>query len=55
MFNNFCLSDKEIMKIIKDYSSLIKKYSVIRDKYDEDLRQEIEIYIYTKLTKNRKK
>jgi len=41
MFNNFNLSDDEILKIINDYEPLIIKYSIINYKYDEDLNKEI--------------
>ena len=41
MFNNFNLSDKEILKIINDYRNLINKNSIINGKIDEDLQQEI--------------
>lgn len=55
MFNNFSLSNKEILKIIKDYENLIKKYSEINSEFDEDLEQEIKLFIFKVLTKNRKK
>ena len=53
MFNNFNLSDEEIIKIINDYQPLIKSNSNINFKFDEDLKQEIEIRIYQTLSKNR--
>lgn len=55
MFNNFNLSDKEILKIIEDYQPLIIKYSTINFKFDEDLNQEIKFLIFRILSKNRKK
>lgn len=55
MFNNFNLSDEEIMKIIEDYEPLITSRSTINFKYDEDLNQEIKLYIFKILSKNRKK
>lgn len=55
MFNNFDLTDEEILKIIKDYENLIYKYSVINNKFDEDLYQEILLLIFKYLSKNRKK
>lgn len=55
MFNNFELSDLEIMKIIEEYKPLILKYSKINYKFDEDLCQEIKLNIWKELTKNRKK
>jgi len=54
MFNNFDLSDQEILKIIEDYKKLIDKYSEISHKIDEDLQQEIKLRIYSILRKNRK-
>jgi len=54
MFNNFNLSDDEILKIINDYEPLIIKYSIINYKYDEDLNQEIKEFIFKFLSKNRK-
>lgn len=55
MFNNFDLSDEEIIKIINDYKPLITKLSILRDGFDEDLMQEIKITIYRTLRRNRKK
>lgn len=55
MFNNFNLSDEEIMKIISDYNPLILNKSLINYKVDEDLYQEIEIEIFRVLSKNRNK
>lgn len=55
MFNNFNLSDKEILKIINDYRNLINKNSIINGKIDEDLQQEIRLLIFKVLSKNRKK
>ena len=54
MFNNFDLSDLEIMNIIKKYNPLIIKSSKINYKYDEDLCQEIKLNIWKELSKNRK-
>ena len=54
MFNNFDLSDEEILKILEDYKPLIVKMSRFRDGLDEDLMQEIKYIIYKTLTKNRK-
>ena len=54
MFNNFDLSDEEILKILEDYKPLIVKMSRLRDGFDEDLMQEIKYIIYKTLTKNRK-
>ena len=54
MFNNFDLSDEEILKIIEDYKPLIKKMSTLKSGVDEDLMKEIKYLIYKTLTKNRK-
>ena len=54
MFNNFELTDNEILKIINDYEPLIRKNSEINNRFNEDLYQEIEIHIYKVLSKNRK-
>ena len=54
MFNNFDLSDEEILKIIEDYKPLIKKMSTLKSGVDEELMQEIKYLIYKTLTKNRK-
>ena len=55
MFNNYSLSDDDVMGIIEKYDNLINKYSEINGKTDDDLKQEIIITIYRKLTKNREK
>jgi len=55
MFNNFNLTDGEILKIISDYQNLIYKNSIINNKYDEDLNQEIQLLIFKVLSKSRKK
>ncbi len=54
MFNNFDLSDDEILKIINDYKPFIIKTSTLKDGFDEDLMQEIKYIIYKRLRKNRK-
>lgn len=54
MFRNYRLTDKEITKIIKQYENLIKGESIINNKIDEDLSQEIRIKIYKNLKRNRK-
>ena len=54
MFNNFDLSDEEILKILEDYNHLIVKMSRLKDGIDEDLMQEIKCMIYKTFTKNRK-
>ena len=55
MFNNFNLSDEEILKIINDYKNLIYKYSCINYRFDEDLKQEIEFRIFYVMSRNRRK
>lgn len=57
MFNNYNLSDDDVIEIINRYENLINKYSRITkdDPIDEDLRAEIIKKIYTALTKNRKR
>lgn len=55
MFNNFDLSDQEILKIIEDYKNLINKNSLVSGSFDEDLQQEIKFLIFKVLSKNRKK
>lgn len=53
MFNNFNLSDAEIMKIIEDYKPLILNKSMINNRLDEDLNQEILIKIFKILSMKR--
>lgn len=55
MFNNFDLSDDDVLEIVKKYENLINKYSRINGEIDEDLKQEIILNIYKSLTKNREK
>ena len=55
MFNNFDLSDDEVLEIANQYENLINKYSRINGEIDEDLKQEIILNIYKSLTKNREK
>lgn len=54
MFNNFNLSDDEIIEILSKYNNLIDKYSRIDGEINDDLRGEIVLKIYKTLTKNRK-
>ncbi len=54
MFNDFNLSDEEILKIMEDYNPLIMNMSRLGGKIDEDLMQEIKYTIYKNFTKNRK-
>ncbi len=55
MFNEFNLTNKEVIKIIDAYKPLILKESILNNGIDEDLKQEIELEIFRVLTKNRKK
>ena len=57
MFNNYNLSDEEVIGIIEKYENLINKYSRLYSNgpIDEDLRQEIILKIYVTLTQNREK
>ncbi len=55
MFNNFNLSDDEIIFLFEKYKPLILKASSINFKYDEDLNQEIKEYLFRVLTKGRKR
>lgn len=57
MFNNYNLTDEEIIEIINKYANLINKYSRIypRGPIDEDLRGEIIEKMYRILTSNREK
>ena len=55
MFNNFNLTNEEVLKIINDYEALIISKSTVNFIFDEDLEQEIKILIFKILTKNRKK
>ena len=54
MFNNFSLSDEQVLYIIRKYKNLINKFSKINGEIDEDLKQEIILNIYKTLTKNKK-
>lgn len=53
MFNNFSLSDEEILKILEDYEKTIEAYSKIDNKVNEDLSQDIKIKMYKALSANR--
>ena len=57
MFNNYNLTDEEVLEIIEKYENLINKYSRLytNGPIEEDLKQEIIIKIYMVLTKNREK
>ena len=53
MFNNFNLSNEEILKIIENYDNLIRKYSYVNGVFDEDIEQEIKLKIFCALSRNR--
>ena len=53
MFNNFNLTDQEILTIIDNYKNLINRYATVDGKLDEDLGQEIKLLIFKVLSKNR--
>lgn len=53
-FNDFSLSEDEVLKILNDFENTIKSSSIILGKYNEDCAQEIRIQIYKSLTKNSK-
>ncbi len=55
MFNNYDLTDRDVLDIVKKYERLINKYSEISGEINEDLKQFIVMEIYKKLTKNREK
>ncbi len=55
MFRNFSLTDEEVLQIINQYEPLINKYSEINGEINEDLKQEIIICWYVKLTQNRER
>ena len=57
MFNNYNLSDEDVIEIIYKYENLINKYSRLSPDgpIDEDLKSEIIEKIYRVLTKNREK
>ena len=51
MFNNYSLSDEDVVAIIMEYEPLINKFSIIDNKVNEDLKQEIILSIYEKIGK----
>lgn len=55
VFNNYCLSNDEIEKILEDFKDEIKRASKLNGKINEDCEQKIMIGIYKKLSRNRKK
>ena len=57
MFNNYNLSDNDVIEIINQYENLINKYSRIShdEPINEDLREDIIEKIYIALTQNREK
>ena len=57
MFNNYNLTDEDVIGIINKYENLINKYSRLYPggAIDEDLREYIIEKIYKTLTQNREK
>ena len=64
MFNNYNLTDDDVIGILNKYENLINKYENLINKYsrlypggaiDEDLREDIIEKIYKTLTQNREK
>ena len=57
MFNNYKLTDEDVIGIINKYENLINKYSRLYPggAIDEDLREDIIEKIYKTLTQNREK
>lgn len=57
MFNNYNLTDEEVIEIINKYKNLINKYSRLYPggPIDEDLRGEIIEKLYRNLTINRER
>ena len=55
LFKNFALTDEEVTAIIEQYMPLINKQSKINGVLDEDCKQEIMLFIFTHLTKNRER
>ena len=57
MFNNYNLTDEDVIGIINKYENLINKYSSLYPggAIDEDLREDIIEKIYKTLTQNREK
>ena len=51
MFNNYSLSDEDVVAIIMEYEPLINRFSIIDNKVNEDLKQEIILSIYEKIGK----
>lgn len=57
MFNNYNLTDDEVIEILAKYENLINKYSKSykNGAIDSDLRADIIEKVYIALTKNREK
>lgn len=57
MFNNYNLSDDDVIAILNKYQNLINKYSrpFPNEPIDEDLKSEIIEKLYKTLTINREK
>lgn len=54
-FNNYNLTDEEVLNVIEQSIDTINFYARINGVIDEDLKQEMIIAIYEQLTKGRRK
>lgn len=54
-FNNYNLTDEEVLNVIDQSINTINFYARINGVIDEDLKQEMIITIYEQLTRGRRK
>lgn len=54
-FNNYNLTDEEVLNVIEQSIDTINFYARINGVIDEDLKQEMIITIYEQLTRGRRK
>lgn len=54
-FNNYNLTDEEVLNVIEQSIDTINFYARINGVIDEDLKQEMIIAIYEQLTRGRRK
>ena len=54
-FNNYNLTDEEVLNVIEQSINTINFYARINGVIDEDLKQEMIIAIYEQLTRGRRK
>lgn len=54
-FNNYNLTDEEVLNVIEQSIGIINFYARINGVIDEDLKQEMIIAIYEQLTRERRK